>query len=35
MISYEVAISLVMLPVIFLAGSLNLAEIVLRQAETV
>jgi len=35
MISYEVSISLVILPVIFLAGSLNLSEIVLRQEETI
>lgn len=35
MISYEVAISLILLPVILLAGSLNLAKIVMAQAITV
>jgi len=34
MISYEVAISLILLPVILLAGSLNLAKIVMAQAIT-
>jgi NADH:ubiquinone oxidoreductase subunit H len=35
MISYEVAISLILLPVILLSGSLNLAKIVVAQALTV
>jgi len=35
MISYEVAISLLLLPVVFLAGSLNIAMIVYMQSITV
>lgn len=35
MISYEVAISLVLLPIILMSGSLNFAEIVNAQALTV
>jgi NADH-quinone oxidoreductase subunit H len=35
MISYEVSISLVIIPVIFMAGSLNFTEIVMAQTETV
>ena len=35
MISYEVAISLTLLPVIALAGSLDFIEIVLTQARTI
>jgi NADH-quinone oxidoreductase subunit H len=35
MISYEVSISLVLIPVIFLAGSLNFAEIVVSQDVTI
>jgi NADH-quinone oxidoreductase subunit H len=35
MISYEVSISLVLLPVIFMAGSLNFTEIVAAQANTI
>ncbi len=35
MISYEVSISLVLLPVVLLAGTLNFTEIVFRQSETV
>lgn len=35
MISYEVSISLVLLPVIALAGSLNFTKIVLAQAKTI
>ena len=34
MISYEVAISLVLLPVILMAGSLNFTEIIAMQKET-
>jgi len=34
MISYEVSISLALLPVILLSGSLNLTEIVFSQANT-
>jgi len=35
MISYEVSISLVLLPVIFMSGSLNLTEIVFAQSRTI
>lgn len=35
MISYEVSISLVIIPVIFMAGSLNFTEIVMAQTETI
>lgn len=35
MISYEVSISLVIIPVIFMSGSLNFTEIVMAQTETV
>ena len=35
MISYEVSLGLLILPVIFLAGSLNLTEIVAAQERTV
>jgi len=35
MISYEVSIALVLLPVVLLSGSLNLTQIVLSQATTV
>jgi NADH:ubiquinone oxidoreductase subunit H len=34
MISYEVSIGLIILPVIMLAGSLNLVQIVLQQQLT-
>jgi NADH-quinone oxidoreductase subunit H len=35
MISYEVSLGLLILPVVFLAGSLNLSEIVIAQEQTV
>jgi len=35
MISYEVSISLVIIPVIFMSASLNLTEIVVAQTQTV
>lgn len=35
MISYEVSITLILLPVILLSGSLNLTQIVFAQAQTV
>lgn len=35
MISYEVSISLVLVPIIFMAGSLNLTQIVFSQIHTV
>jgi NADH:ubiquinone oxidoreductase subunit H len=35
MISYEVSISLIIIPVIFMAGSLNFTEIVMAQAEVI
>jgi NADH:ubiquinone oxidoreductase subunit H len=35
MVSYEVSISLVIIPVVLLAGTLNLTEIVISQAKTV
>jgi len=34
MISYEVSIGLIILPVVFLAGSFNLVEIVAAQEKT-
>jgi NADH-quinone oxidoreductase subunit H len=35
MISYEVSISLIIIPIILLAGSLNLNEIIFIQNETI
>jgi NADH-quinone oxidoreductase subunit H len=35
MISYEVSISLIIIPVIFMAGSLNFTEIVMAQTGTI